>query len=202
MNILSRYKNPLKKILFLGYGKCDTKIIDTLINKKCNVDHTENQIDLVSEYDFAVSFGYRHIINKEFIKNCNFPIFNLHISYLPYNRGSHPNFWSFYDNTPSGVTIHIIDEGLDTGPIVFQKLVNFEVKDNTFYESYLTLKSEVENLFISNLELFFTNTWKSKKQNDFGTFHLMSDLPKNFSGWSSNINDEIKKLKTEGLRYD
>ena len=35
--------------------------------------------------------------------------FNLHPSYLPYNRGYFPNFWSHYHGTPSGTTIHNID---------------------------------------------------------------------------------------------
>ena len=45
------------------------------------------------------------------------------MSFLPYNRGSHPNFWSFIDDTPKGITIHEIDEGADTGNIVFQKKI-------------------------------------------------------------------------------
>jgi hypothetical protein len=77
-------------------------------------------------YDLIISFGYRHIISKEIIKSVNCPIINLHISYLPYNRGAHPNFWSFYDKTPSGVTIHLVNEGIDTGPIIYQRHIIFD----------------------------------------------------------------------------
>ena len=48
-------------------------------------------------------------------------LINLHISYLPYNRGSYPNYWSFKENTPNGVSIHHIDDGIDTGPVLVQK---------------------------------------------------------------------------------
>ena len=75
----------------------------------------------MGDNDLIVSFGYRHILRSDFINKCGCPIANLHISYLPFNRGAHPNFWSFYDDTPSGVSIYLIDEGIDTGPILFQK---------------------------------------------------------------------------------
>jgi methionyl-tRNA formyltransferase len=49
---------------------------------------------------------------------------NVHPSLLPANRGPDPLFWTFYDGQyETGVTIHIMDEGLDTGPIVAQERV-------------------------------------------------------------------------------
>ena len=75
----------------------------------------------ISNYDWIISYGYNYIISKKIIKKAKNPIINLHISYLPYNRGSYPNYWSFKENTPKGVTIHHIDDGIDTGPVLVQK---------------------------------------------------------------------------------
>ena len=144
--------------------------------------------------DLIISFGYRHILENEFISQCSCPIVNLHISYLPFNRGAHPNFWSFYDNTPSGVSIHLIDDGIDTGPILFQKKINF-VNEKTFVETHKRLLFEIENLFIDNIELIIQKNWNKKKQVGEGTFHLLKDLPKDFNGWDSVIEAEIKRLK-------
>jgi methionyl-tRNA formyltransferase len=55
--------------------------------------------------DFILSFGLRKIISENIIKKLKKPIFNIHLSYLPFNRGAHPNFWSFIENTPAGVSI-------------------------------------------------------------------------------------------------
>src|SRR5690606_23646870 len=44
-------------------------------------------------------------------------------SYLPYNRGAHPNVWSIVEETPAGVTLHYVDAGIDTGDIVAQREV-------------------------------------------------------------------------------
>lgn len=54
------------------------------------------------------------------------PVLNLHISYLPWNRGANPNFWSFVENTKKGVTIHEIDEKLDKGKILLRKELEFD----------------------------------------------------------------------------
>ena len=115
------------RILFLGYNKKETNLIGLLEDRGCKVDHTSENFFDASNYDLIISFGYRHIIPNEAI-NDYCPIINLHISFLPFNRGSHPNFWSHFDDTPSGVTIHLIDKGIDTGKYLYQKKVFFNIK--------------------------------------------------------------------------
>jgi methionyl-tRNA formyltransferase len=47
---------------------------------------------------------------------------NLHPSLLPDNRGPDPLFWTFRrGDDKTGVTIHLMDDGLDSGPIVLQE---------------------------------------------------------------------------------
>lgn len=49
---------------------------------------------------------------------------NVHPSLLPENRGPDPLFWTFrHGDRQTGVTIHVMDEGWDTGPIVLQRSV-------------------------------------------------------------------------------
>ena len=45
-------------------------------------------------------------------------VVNVHPSYLPYNRGRNAQIWSILDGTPVGATLHYMDGGVDTGPIV------------------------------------------------------------------------------------
>jgi methionyl-tRNA formyltransferase len=57
---------------------------------------------------------------------------NVHPSLLPANRGPEPLFWTFREgNEQTGVTIHVIDEGLDNGPIVAQEVL--EIPDGINY---------------------------------------------------------------------
>ena len=186
----------MNKIIFLGYGRSETRIIDELEKKDCAVIvHNERiSLDDVDDSHLIVSFGYLHLLGSDFINNCGCPIVNLHISYLPFNRGAHPNFWSFYDGTQSGVSIHLLDEGIDTGPILFQKKIQFE-DEKTFIETYDRLFDEIENLFIENIDLIVSKKWTAMKQVGNGTFHSVKDLPNEFNGWQSSIADEIKRLK-------
>ena len=107
-----------KRIIFLGYRSKKTNLIKFLRSKKNIVsefgNNRINKKDITSS-DLIISFGYKRIIENELLKLAKIPILNLHASYLPYNRGSHPNFWSFVDNTPKGVTIHEIDKNRHAG---------------------------------------------------------------------------------------
>ncbi|HEU0028894.1 MAG TPA: formyltransferase family protein [Ktedonobacterales bacterium] len=50
---------------------------------------------------------------------------NAHPSLLPENRGPDPLFWMFHEGAQeTGVTVHLMDEGLDTGPILAQRRVD------------------------------------------------------------------------------
>ena len=199
---INQIDSPKKRILFLGYDQTQTTLIDALIASKCAVDHTADKIDAIKSYDCVISYGYKHILKQSIIDGFECPVFNLHISYLPYNRGAHPNFWSFYDNTPSGVTIHLIDRGIDTGPIVKQKYVNFKESDDTFVKTYSVLIKNMEDLFLEFLPSLLSDTWTTKPQRGEGTIHYVKDLPSNFAGWNANISDEIERLDSEGLRHD
>jgi methionyl-tRNA formyltransferase len=111
---------------------------------------------------------------------------NLHISYLPFNRGAHPNVWSWIEGSPSGVSIHLIDEGIDTGPIIERKFVEIDTKTNTLESSYRVLQQEVVTLFKKHLNSLLENQFTAEKQTQEGTIHKTSQL------------DEISSLLTHG----
>ena len=91
-----------------------------------------------------------------------------------------------------------MDKGIDTGPILFQKKINF-VNEKTFVETYRRLLIEIEGLFVKNIELIIQKNQNEKKQVGKGTFHSLKDLPNGFSGWESVIEEEIKRLKKKSI---
>jgi len=179
------------KILFLGY---ENSSLIKHIQKTDEVISTSKYINLseIKEYkpDFIISYGYKYIIKDEVLRFYPNRVINLHISLLPWNRGYYPNFWSFYENTPKGVTIHLIDEGIDTGAILFQKEIMFTNKEDTLERTYNRLRREIEKLFIKN--------WKSIHKGDinpypqtsiFGSHHYRRDLEHHWEklvdGWKT-----------------
>lgn len=184
-----------KKCLFLGYNNKKTKLINFLKKKNFLVVQTDKDIFLknVKKYDLIISFGYKKIIPNSIIENLKKPIINLHIGYLPFNRGYYPNLWSFLENTPSGVTIHEIDKGIDTGDIIFQKKIDFKKKNKTtFSTTYKKLKDAIEDLFIVNFDKIKNYSYKKTSQRGISTYHKKNELPK-FIKWNMNIVSAQKK---------
>ena len=108
------------KVLFLTNND-NTKSLSDWISERCNLILWQEKL-IVEDLEeirpnLIVSFNYRHIITQDVIDFMNERILNLHMSYLPWNRGSSPNFWSHVEGTKKGVTIHLVSAGLDKGDI-------------------------------------------------------------------------------------
>ncbi len=69
----------------------------------------------------GVSVLFGHILPQRMIENFSMGILNLHTSLLPIGRGADPIPWSIINKQPQGITIHLIDQQIDTGDIIFQK---------------------------------------------------------------------------------
>ena len=76
---------------------------------------------------------------------------NFHPALLPINRGWYPHVHSIIDGSPSGVTLHALDEGADNGDIWAQKEITIKPKD-TAMQHYLNLQQEIVELFKLNWE--------------------------------------------------
>ncbi|MFL9627877.1 methionyl-tRNA formyltransferase [Aeromonas jandaei] len=72
--------------------------------------------------DLIVVFSMSQLLRREIFTIPPHGAINMHPSYLPDYRGPNPDFWQYYymEMNP-GVTIHYIDEGEDTGDIIFKK---------------------------------------------------------------------------------
>lgn len=183
-----------KRVLCLGYDATESPLPDALAAEGVEVWHTYDRIQSTAGHDLVVSYGYRHLLRRPVIESSPAPIINLHIAYLPWNRGAHPNFWSFFDATPSGVTLHLIDEGIDTGPVLYQRYVNFAPHETTFTQTYQRLRQEIEALFIEHLEEIIEGRYRPRPQRRRGSYHAAADLPAAFSGWNADIETEIARL--------
>ena len=165
-----------------------------IFNKKINKNFIIN-----NQINFIISYGYKHIISKEVINYISDSIINLHISYLPFNRGYYPNLWSFLESSPSGVSIHRIDTGIDTGEILLRKKVFIDIQKNTFNSSYNFLRNNIENLFNDNWKMLRVNKIKKINYLDSGSYHSKSQgdkiLKKLQNGWDTNIFEALNNLE-------
>ena len=167
-------------ILFLTNNDNTEDLYQWLKGTAENVYKIQNKITLEMiqqlEPSFIVSFNYRHLIGKDILDAMPGRVINLHTSYLPYNRGSSPNFFSFMDNTPKGVTIHLMAEKLDAGDILCQKELFFDENKESFASTYDALLTEIKTLFKENWERIKAGKITPKKQEGEGTYHRMKEL--------------------------
>lgn len=78
--------------------------------------------------------GFMRIMSPEFIRHYKGRIMNIHPAILPAFPGLHSQRQALeYGVKYSGCTVHFVDEGVDTGPIILQSVV--KIKDDDTEES-------------------------------------------------------------------
>ena len=113
----------------------DKEIISTL--RKYNVTPTNGLVCLA---------GFMRIISPHFIKEYKNKILNIHPALLPAFPGLDAQKQAMeFGAKYSGCTVHFVDEGVDTGPIIIQEIVKIGNKDTekTLTKKILTKEHEI-----------------------------------------------------------
>ena len=197
---ISKYLKKSDKIVALVFAKNKKNILNLNSEKKIkNIFRSNTKIykweDLLKKKnylklkklkpDFFLSINFSKLIPKS-IYEIPKKTLNLHLSYLPHNKGKNPNVWSIINNKPCGVTIHEIDSGIDTGKIVGRKKIIPEVID-TGETLWLKCNEEAYNLFKKIWPKYKNGKIKTIKQRKI---HEKINYAKDFKSIS-----EIKLLK-------
>lgn len=122
--------------------------------KLSEVYEKTNQIFLSMEYDCIVN-------TKKF---ADARLFNIHFSLLPKYRGMYTSVLPLlHGDKQSGVTLHYIDRGIDTGDIIAQSVVPIEYED-TSRDLYLKYMAAGTKLVLENLEDLLAGKENAKPQ--------------------------------------
>lgn len=92
------------------------------------------------------------VVKKQFLESASIGCLNIHCGLLPKNRGREPLFWAMLNQESfTGVTIHFMDERLDSGPILKQQ--KFEIRSNdTLHSLYMKATRLGSRLMIEGLK--------------------------------------------------
>ena len=91
------------------------------------IDFDAEAAALLQQYrpDFVVLAGYMRILSPAFIQPFAGRIINIHPADTHQHQGLHAYEWAFDNRLPeTKITVHLVDEGLDTGPILAQQTVD------------------------------------------------------------------------------
>ena len=106
----------------------------------------EAVVNVVEPYniDLIVLAGYMRILSPIFVRAYKNKIINIHPALLPSFPGINSGRQALeYGVKYTGVTVHFVDEGVDTGPIILQEIVKIEDTDTE--ESLLEKIHKVEH---------------------------------------------------------
>ena len=143
------------------------------------------KLDLIQSVAASQKFG------ADLLKATRYGCMNIHNAKLPLNRGMLPNFWSLYnsDKEPvSGMTVHLMNEKLDDGPIVLQEEITPD-RSESLHDLILRTKRLNAHLVLRALNMFVK-----------GAPPL---LPNDASRATYNTfptREDVKKFKAKGLR--
>ncbi len=192
------------KILFNHQNKLNYEIIGVLTNtkseniEKYSLKNNLNILKSLDEFlnlprvDIAISIQYHKILSSNHIQKAKELAINLHMAPLPEYRGCNQFSLAIIENSKIfGATIHKLDDGIDSGDILFES--RFEIpKDCWVEELYeLTYQKSLE-LFIKSLPNIINLNFNLIPQES-----LYSER-----GSSLHYRNEINDLKKIDLSWD
>lgn len=95
-------------------------------NRSDREEYDKEIINALSEYniDLICLAGYMRIVTEKLVEKYNNKIINIHPALLPSFPGLHAQKQAIdYGVKVSGCTVHFVDGGMDTGPVILQKTV-------------------------------------------------------------------------------
>lgn len=111
-------------------------------SKKYNIDYLKvqnvNSVEFIEQLrtyqcDLLVSMSFNQIFKRQIIDLTRYKIINCHAGQLPFYRGRNILNWALInDESEFGITVHYVDEGIDTGDIILQDLHPIQDIDNYF----------------------------------------------------------------------
>ena len=129
--------------------------IDYLKHKNIN---SQEFIKMISKYkcNLFVSMSFNQIFKTEIINLPKYKIINCHAGKLPFYRGRNILNWALInDEKYFGITVHYVDEGIDTGNIILQR--DYPITNN---DTYATL---LEQAYINCADILYDSIILFKK---------------------------------------
>ncbi|TWO22529.1 methionyl-tRNA formyltransferase [Campylobacter hyointestinalis] len=146
--------------------------------------------------DIFVSMSFNQIFRSEIINLPKFKTINCHAGKLPKYRGRNILNWVLInDEKEFGISVHYIDEGIDTGDIILQK--TFGISDNDDYASLLSLAhKECANLLFEALCQIQNNTAKRMPQQGVGFYCSQRSSGDEFINWDQNSREIFNFIRS------
>lgn len=147
--------------------------------------NSEKFYELAASYncDLFVSMSFNQIFRNRIINLPKLKTINCHAGKLPFYRGRNILNWALInDEKEFGITVHYVDEGIDTGDIISQRI--FSISDNDNYKTLL----DVAYIECANI---LYDAIKTVQKGDFTPINQNDIHPVGFYCGVRGVGDEI-----------
>jgi len=185
--LIRNFKEDIRAVVVMGEGRISAAAARAQLPVITFSDYSRLLEELPEAFDYGVLAWWPRILPESVIAQAERGFLNTHPSYLPWNRGKNYNFWALVEGTPFGVTLHMVDKGIDTGAIVAQKIIDYDWTD-----SGATLFTKAQEEIVT----LFEETWP-----DFVSGKLVP-VPQDLSAGSQHFGREMESKSEILLNQD
>lgn len=136
VELVSIFTNP-DKASGRGQKLTENQFAQWATSKELKVFKPSDEAELLhllrtNEIELLITIAYGHILSLPVLQTPKYGCINLHFSLLPKYRGAAPVQWTLLNGeTKTGITVFNLDQGMDTGPILKQQIVDIDPDDST-----------------------------------------------------------------------
>ena len=198
--------------IVLRFGEDNSVIRDMAIKKsihfyefdRVNSDES-TEILMKHGVDLFVSISYDQIFKRNTLKIPKLMAINTHAGLLPFYRGRNPINWAIInDEKFIGLTVHSIDEGIDTGDIILQELI--DISEGDYYDHIVKVcVAKAAKITLEAIKKIGDGSYALTKQVDihpYGFYCIKRRVEDQIIDWSdssANIYNHIRALHAPGL---
>lgn len=146
-SLIKEWQDGSLAVEFVGVGSDNVKAQALIIAENAGIvtrafpresyqDRQSQEVDILNwleelGVELLILAGYMRVLSKDFIRRADYPIINIHPSLLPAFPGLNAQKQAIeYGVKVSGCTVHFVDEGMDSGPIILQQPVGVFAGDD------------------------------------------------------------------------
>lgn len=148
--------------------------------------------------DIFIVCGFQYFLPSGLINMPALGTLNFHTSLLPRHAGMHPGFWTiWYGDKKSGMTIHFMDEGIDTGDLAYQSAVPVITGDSieSLYRRIWDSSDKLIKKLLSDIEKGNIAHKKQDYSNYFYNYEITEkDFELDFRQPAETLNNRIKMM--------
>ena len=165
-----------KSVLILGPVERNKALLGAIEQRGYSVTVSDKEPAFImreglSRYSRIFSSGYAFKIPRSFLDQVDFKVLNFHATFLPWGRGIGTVLFDALFGHPTGYTIHEINDGLDTGDVIYRRAIT-QCPADTTRSYYRKVIGSLNDFVIANIDALLSSDLIGTSQSELTAAHI------------------------------